>query len=479
MGLHRTRSVLCVSLVTRLAVSALFACATVTAPSSPLPPASPSGSPPPMVVDATTPVLPHLLPGVPDTPAGRELGWVLGAMTSAPSEPEVASHFTPEFLAKVPAPTVIGLFRQIATASPFTVESVSPSKESTPDELVAAIRPNHGARLTVHLAVDPASGRMRGLLLRPKLDVKPAASWEEVQGEIRAVAPLASFLAAEVDGGKCVPISSFESKQPLALGSAFKLYVLDALARQIGSGKHGWGDPVAIQDALKSLPSGAMRNEPAGKTFPIRYFAEQMISVSDNTAADHLLALVGRNAAEDAVKASGHAAPALLQPFLSTREAFALKLLATPDERKAYVAADLAHKRMLLGAYARRDIAPAIAQASFKEPISIDSIEWFASAEDLCKVMADLHARGDVEATAPVASILSKNPGIPDENKQYAYIGFKGGGEPGVLNATWLLQRARDAKWLVLTAVFNDPVSSVDELKALAAMAAAREFLGR
>jgi beta-lactamase class A len=205
-----------------------------------------------------------------------------------------------------------------------------------------------------------------------------------------------------------------------------------------------------------------------------------MISVSDNTAADHLLALVGRTAAEDTVKASGHATPALLQPFLSTREAFALKLLASPDERKAYVAADLAHKRVLLGAYARRDVAPAIAQAaSFKEPISIDTIEWFASAEDLCKVMVDLHARAEVEATAPVASILSKNPGVPDENKQYSYIGFKGGGEPGVLNATWLLQRARDGKWLVLTAGFNDPVSAIDELKALAATAAAREFLGR
>jgi beta-lactamase class A len=428
-----------------------------------------------MAVDTTTAVLPHFPPGVPDTPAGRQLSWVLGAMSSAPSESEVASHFTQEFLAKVPASTVIGLFRQIATASPFTVESASPSRESTPDELVAAIRPNHGPRLTVWLAVDSASGRMRGLVLRPKRDVKLAASWEEVQGALRAVAPLVSFLAAEVDGGNCVPISTFESKKPLALGSTFKLYVLDALARQVASGKHGWDDPVAIQDALKSLPPGAMRNEPAGKTFPIRYFAEQMISVSDNTAADHLLALVGRSGAEDAVKASGHAAPALLQPFLSTREAFALKLLASPDERKAYVAADLTHKRTLLGGYAGRDIAPAIAQAtSFKEPISIDTIEWFASAEDLCKVMVDLHARA-----APVASILSKNPGVIDEHKQYAYIGFKGGGEPGVLNATWLLQRARDGKWLVLTAGFNNPASEVDELKAHAATAAAREFLGR
>jgi beta-lactamase class A len=474
------RDNLSVLLVTMLAVTPLFACAGSTSPRSASPPVSRAVAASPAVVAATTPVTPPLPPGVPDSPAGRQLTWVLGAMTSAPSESEVTAHFTQEFLAKVPAPTVIGLFRQIAAASPFTVESVSPSKESRPDELVAVVRPSRGPRVSVVLAVDSASSRMRGLLFRPKLDVKLAESWEEVQGALRAVAPLVSFLAAEVDGGKCVPISSIEPQKPLALGSTFKLYVLDALARQVASGKHGWNDPVAVQDALKSLPPGAMREEPDGKTFPIHYFAEQMISVSDNTAADHLLALVGRKAVEDAVKASGHAAPARLQPFLSTREAFALKMLSSPDERKAYVAADVAHKRTLLGAYAQRDTASAMAQTvSSEEPISIDTIEWFASAEDLCKVMVDLHARADVAATAPVAAILSKNPGIPDENKQYAYVGFKGGGEPGVLNVTWLLQRARDGKWLVLTAGFNNPVSAVDELKAFAATASAREFLGR
>jgi beta-lactamase class A len=64
------------------------------------------------------------------------------------------------------------------------------------------------------------------------------------------------------------------------LGSTFKLYVLDALATQIASGKHGWDESVAIDDAHKSLPSGKMRDEPSGKTFPVRHFAEQMLSVS-------------------------------------------------------------------------------------------------------------------------------------------------------------------------------------------------------
>ena len=158
----------------------------------------------------------------------------------------------------------------------------------------------------------------------------------------------------------------------------------------------------------------------------------------DNTAADHLIAFVGRGVVEDAVKASGHASAARLTPFLSTREMFALKLLASPDERNAYVAADVTHKRKLLETYGSRDPAEMMAHASaLQAPIMIDSLEWFASPEDLCKLMVDLHERARQAATAPVGAILSMNPGIPDEKKQYGYIGFKGGSEPGVLNLSF------------------------------------------
>ncbi|MDP9000817.1 MAG: hypothetical protein M3O46_11975 [Myxococcota bacterium] len=109
----------------------------------------------------------------------------------------------------------------------------------------------------------------------------------------------------------------------------------------------------------------------------------------------------------------------------------------------------------------------------------IDSIEWHASAEDLCKLMVDLHAQAEATPTARVGAILSINSGIPDDKKQYAYIGFKGGSEPGVLNMTFLLQRARDGKWFFLTAGFNDTSAPIDEAKAIAAEATAREFLGR
>jgi beta-lactamase class A len=462
-----------------LASASLLACGADASPppAAPPPPPAPVASAPPAPV--APPAAPALPAGVPDSPAGRQLAWVLGGLASAPAPADAAAHFSAEFLAQVPPSKLVAVFGQFAQGAPWTLEKVTPSDPSSP-KLLAVVRSASGPRFNVHLRVAKDGDRIEGLLFQPAVDVKVAASWDEVQATVRAVAPSVNLLAAEIDGKKCAPLASLDPNKPLALGSAFKLYILDALASQIAAGKHGWDEPVTIQDAYKSLPSGDMRDEPAGKAFSLRHFAEQMISVSDNTATDHLLAFVGRGAVEDAVKASGHAAPLRLQPFMSTREMFALKLLASPEERSAYVAADVAHKRRLLEAFDRRDPSDMMARAgSFTRPIMIDSIEWPASPEDLCKVMAGLKGRADAAATAPVGSILSINPGIPDDRKQYSYLGYKGGSEPGVLNMTWLLQRARDQKWLFLTVGFNDTSNQLDESKAIAAAATAREFLGR
>jgi beta-lactamase class A len=438
-----------------------------------------AASPAPSAASLAPVAIPPRAAGVPDTPAGRQLAWVLAELNGAPAEGDIAPHFSEAFLARVPPAKLAAVTAQVARGAPYALEKVTPS-EGSDRSLVALVRARQGQAFSVHLSVEAKGDRIDRLLIRPHLDTTVANSWEDVAAGLRAAAPSVNFLAAELDGRKCVTVSSIDPQKPLALGSAFKLYVLDALATQIASGRHGWDDSIAIDDLHKSLPSGEMRNEPAGKLFSVRHFAEQMISVSDNTAADHLAAWVGRGAVEDAVKASGHATPSLLVPFLSTREMFAIKLLASPDERRAYLAADPARRRKLLDAYDRRTPEEMMARASsFNTPIAIDSLEWFASADDLCKIMVDLHQWAEATVTAPIGTILSINPGIPDEKGQYRYVGFKGGSEPGVLNVTFLLQRARDGAWLFLTAGFNDATKNVDETRALSAAATALEFFGR
>ena len=129
-------------------------------------------------------------------------------------------------------------------------------------------------------------------------------------------------------GGKT--IHSLSPTAPLAVASAFKLYVLGALAQAVAEGRASWQEQLAISNEHKSLPSGGMGALAAGTRRSLRYFAEQMISVSDNTAADHLIARLGRGAVEKQLVALGNHTATLDEPFLTTREIFALKLAASP-----------------------------------------------------------------------------------------------------------------------------------------------------
>lgn len=88
----------------------------------------------------------------------------------------------------------------------------------------------------------------------------------------------------------------------------------------------------------------------------------------------------------------------------------------------------------------------------------IDSIEWFASANDLRRIMERIAKLDDPTAR----QILAISPSVPEPNRgKRNYIGYKGGSEPGVLNLTWLLQ-ARDGEWRVLAMTWNNPEAPVD-----------------
>jgi beta-lactamase class A len=78
----------------------------------------------------------------------------------------------------------------------------------------------------------------------------------------------------------------------------FKLFVLGALAHQIATGRVSWNQPLTVTAPLKSLPSGQLQDEPDGTQISVRDTAARMISVSDNTAANMLINLVGRSAVQ-------------------------------------------------------------------------------------------------------------------------------------------------------------------------------------
>jgi hypothetical protein len=417
---------------------------------------------------------------IPDTPLGQRLTWVLAALNGATvTEADVAANFTPAFIEAVPSSDLIDGFAQLSDYASWTLMGFD--GEMTQTSLVAVLTRADGQYWRIALSVDAAHGNLiKELLLDQAGDRDPAlATFDDVDTAMRAISPNVNLLAADLAEGTCAPIHELNPTSSLALGSAFKLWILATLAQSIAQGQHEWTDTVAIQDRYKSLPSGRLQDQPNGTLLSLRAFAEYMISISDNTAADHLLFSLGRDAVETMLTTTQHHDPAEDQPFLSTRELFDLKLLVSPTDQQAYIAASIAEKRALLATYDETLDPRTYTGGSWDAPILIDKLEWFATPADLCQVMLTLKTYGDQSATRPIRDILSINPGIGDMMGRFAYAGYKGGSEPGVLNMTWLLQRRSDRGWRFFTVGFNDTANPIDDDRALYVAGAARALLAQ
>ncbi|MBU7580249.1 MAG: serine hydrolase [Porphyrobacter sp.] len=251
------------------------------------------------------------------------------------------------------------------------------------------------------------------------------------------------------------PLISRNADTPLALGSAFKLYILAALAEDVKAGRRKWSDVVPLTE--KSYPSGQMQNWPKAAPVTLHTLASLMISISDNTATDQLIAALGRKRILKLMADSGHSNPAANDPFLTTREMFAIK--AGGDARiAAWRGADHAGRMSQLEGLAPTTPSLAEVAAAFGGgPRAID-IEWFASPADLARLMAHMRRKGDARAFEIMAISPSASQAVRDG---WAYVGFKGGSEPGVLNYTWLLTDKQGRDW-VLTLGWNNPAAVID-----------------
>ena len=382
------------------------------------------------------------------SPALQQAGeGVAGVLLGTKPAEEV---FSPQFLAAVSPAQLKALIDQIAAQfGPLEgLESVTPTG---PGRGTIALR--FGKAVYSGPFVIGPDGKVVGLLLN---DYRPLGDdVAAIERDIAALAGTAGVLYAPLEGG--TTRIAVNADRQFAIGSAFKLYVLAMLARQVETGMRRWDDVVRIDD-VRSLPSGQMQDWPKNAPVTLHTLATMMISISDNTATDQLIHLLGRETIAKEVRDSGHAAPDRMLPLLTTREMFALK--ADPARGAAYAGMSEPQQAVALEALAQEIAAdPASAKVpSFAAPSLIDSVEWFASPQDLRKVLEQIAALKDPTAR----SILAVNPSIPAPRRgDWAYAGYKGGSEPGVLNLTWLLQKPGGA-WWVLTISQNDLAKPID-----------------
>jgi hypothetical protein len=279
------------------------------------------------------------------------------------------------------------------------------------------------------------------------------------------LAPEVGFLAARVtENGVCEPIHEVAPSTVRPTASQFKLFVLGALAGQILDGRVGWDQAMAVEDGLRSLgnsqESGSLQFAPPNAEVPVEEVATKMISISDNTATDMLMDLVGREEIERQA-AEWTASPERNQPFLTTKQMFLLhyaaglgeRYLATsPDERAAFLAAEV--DTLPLGE---------IATGYSAEPRYVDEIEWFASPDDICRAFAGLQALAGEPELAPLSSVLSQETGtIGLDPSEWPTVWFKGGSESGVLTLGWLATNG-DGETFVVEAMVTNPDAALAE----------------
>jgi hypothetical protein len=293
-----------------------------------------------------------------------------------------------------------------------------------------------------------------------------AASVGAVTEVVRGLPGSTGFAVARLGAGAPQMLAAHEPDKALGVGSAFKLLILAELVRATNAGERKWTDKVMI--AGTPLPGGTYTLMPKGTQFALKDVAGKMISISDNSATDILLRLVGREKVEAMMVATGVADPARNRPYLGTMELFKLK--GVPGLAERWLALDEGGRRVMLDGEVAATPASAIDPALFKDgkPVRIGEIEWYFTPADLVRVMDWLRRHAGAEAR----QVLAVNPGVaPAVAAKWKYVGYKGGSEPGVLNMTFLLE-GHDGSWTVITGSWNNPAAEVD-------LARFAELLGR
>lgn len=380
-----------------------------------------------------------------DTPAAHQLAWFVhllnhrgGALTTAEAE----THFAPDFLAKFPPATVVAQSAAIAAENaPVAIHQV---RQITDDHLDARGDSSAGPlRILLRTTRD---GAIDGLLVEPYADLDR----EELLRTIPTLAPRATLLSAELVDDGCRPLHAVDADANLSLASISKLYILLAVVDAILAGEHSWDEPVTIRDALRGEPSRILGTHPDGATLPLRDVLHALIGASDNAANDHLIDLVGRRAVEAAVRASGHHDPALNQPYLTFREFRRLWRLH-PSVTDRYLALD---------EQARRDFLARVLDdltAPIDERRNLDTIGIFASATDVCRLIATLVQRARRPEAAPLLEILADGAKLGPSDltgDDWTFVGGKSG-ELGVLgfndvSSRAVLLRRADDRWFVV-----------------------------
>lgn len=362
---------------------------------------------------------------------GTRLRWLVDLLAAgrlAPDElPE--EHFVQAFLDN--HPEGIGpLLDSWRALGPFTVESSIPIAHKGWATLVGPT----GARYTLAITID-TSGLIRRVEIEPEVLRHLPRDFADLDEALArpGVTSAALVCRREGDGWKNLYERNADVLRPT--GSVFKVYVLLALVQAVSDGSTRWDDEIVLRPPQRSLPTGEMQDLPDGTRATVYQTAYNMFARSDNTASDMIIHHVGREAVHRAVAAAGHQDPAVLRPFLSSRELFEIGW-GRQSLLSEWYQGDQAQRERLL---ARIDGPLSTTVQDLTFPAYDRGLDWFMSARDVCRALSALWQATQLDTTGRLRQIVSAYPGVQLDRERWPVSLFKGGSTPGVVMFCWLL----------------------------------------
>jgi hypothetical protein len=236
-----------------------------------------------------------------------------------------------------------------------------------------------------------------------------------------------------------------------------------------------WDQTLTVRAATQSLGNGAgsgsLQFAAPGTVVSIDQVATKMISISDNTAADMLIGLVGRTAIEAQLR-RWTANASTNEPFLTTREM--LLLHYGPGLAERYLAAPRAERAAFLASTVDPLSLATVATGYSTDPRYVEQIEWFVAPDDICRAFAGLQSLSTKPALAgSLSKVLSTEVGgIGLSPSKWPTVWFKGGSEPGVLTLGWLATTSGGQTFVVEAMVSNpDAALAANSITDLVAVA--------
>lgn len=377
------------------------------------------------------------------TDRGRQLGWLLRLInsTGAVDPDEVTGHFVAAFLDRHPD----GLAQLVASwraGGPYRLDAYVPVAHRAWLEL----RDGDG-RAVVLSCVLASCGLLRLANLAPAPVVPPVTGWSDLDAALDRPGVRHSLLVASLERatGEIEPLYERNADRSMPLASVFKYGVLHALSAAVRAGTVRWQQPLTVTPAVRSLPTGDLQDEPDGTTVTVSAAAYRMIAISDNTATDLLIGLLGRAAVEQAGFGD--------QPLLTTRELFELGW-GRSGRRARWRAADLAGRYALLDRLAGAPLTARIQDMT--DVVHPDGLDWYASAHEVARRLAGVWQ--DAQQDEIVRQLLVANTGIPIDGTRWASVAFKAGVNPGVLAFCWLAEdHDGNCRLLIMQQSATDP----------------------